>query len=88
MHKQRVGWPRACRALDTAPERVRCNSFVKGHARPHVIRKQVICMRCKLLDDAQPSHFKINSSSGNHQATTYVGESESDNGPLAMINRM
>ena len=52
-HKQRVRWPRACRALDTVSDKVECNSFMKGHARPHVTRKQV--MRCKLLDDAQPS---------------------------------
>jgi len=43
-------------------------------------------MQCKLLVDAQPSHFKINSSTVNPRATTSAGESASDNDPLAMIN--
>lgn len=35
--------------------------------------------------DAQPSHFKINSSWRNPRATTSAGDSASDGGPLAMI---
>ncbi len=95
MHKQRVGWPRGCRALEIALGRVRCTSLVKRHARPHGIRTACTsawhtqagqCMQCKLLVDAQPSHFKINSSTVNPRAITSAGESASDNDPLAMIN--